>query len=101
MAAISGASGYVKEGSTTIAELKEWDLNTDTDLYDTTVFGDSFHEFIAGLRGATGTAQGFWMLSDTGQAALQSAMLGGTTVTLHLSPNGSNEYVATAFIKQV
>jgi len=101
MPAISGSGGYVKEGSTAVAEIHEWNATINADLYDSTVFGDSWKESVAGLKGATGSVMGYWMLSDTGQTALQNAILGGTTLTLHLSPNGTNEFAGSAFISQL
>lgn len=102
MATINGISGYVKAGSNTVAELDNWSANIDLDLYDSTAFGSGWHSFTSGLKGSTGTASGRWYGGDTnGQAALQAAVLGGTTVTLNLSPNGTNQYSGTAFIKQM
>ena len=99
MAKITGESGYVKEGSTSVAEMMDWTLTTDRDMYDGTIFGDTWHENVAGLGSATAVADGFWYIGDTGQAALQTAYLNGTTITLNLSPNGTNAYSATAFVK--
>lgn len=101
MAKITGEGGYVKEASTTLAEIKEWDLNVATDVYDGSIIGDNWKENVAGLRSLTGTVMGWWYITDTGQAALQTAALGGTTLALHLSANGTNEYTGTAIINQI
>lgn len=103
MTAINGTNGQVAVTSNVVAELDNWDATIDATLLDTTAFGVGWHAFIAGLKGASGTASGRWYQGDTnGQAALQAAILGGTTVTLNLSPNGgTNKYSGTAFIKQI
>lgn len=101
MTAINGISGTVKIGVNTVAEIDNWTLSIDTDLYDTTAFGSAWHTFIAGLRQGSGSFSGRWYQGDTnGQAVLQTDALGGIAVTLLLSPNGTNTYTCPAFIKQ-
>lgn len=100
MTAIAGTQGLVKVSAATVAEIDEWDLQTDANLYGTTAFGSSWETKIAGVKKWSGSFKGRWYMGDTnGQLALQNALLGGTSVALTLSSNGTNNYTGTAWIK--
>jgi predicted secreted protein len=106
MATTAGFGGFVKIGTFTVAEIDDWTLALGAAMLDTTAFGGSggaaagWKTFIAGLKDWSVTFKGRWDQTDTnGQAALQAAILGGTTVTIKLMVNGTNAYSGTAFIK--
>ena len=102
MTAIAGTQGAVKLGAATVAELDTWSLNVDANMYKTTAFGSGWLTQISGVKQASGTASGRWYMGDTnGQALLQAALLGGTSAALSLSPNGTNNYSGTFWIKQI
>ncbi len=102
MTAIAGFNGYVKIGSNTVAEIDKWDLNIDSDIYDTTAFGSVWKTQIPGLKKWSGTFSGRWYEGDTmGQAVLQTDLMTGVSATLNLSTNGTNAYSGTAWVKQL
>ena len=101
--AISGKGGNVKVGANVVAEVKNWKLDIESDMLDTTNFGTSgWKTFVAGLKSWSGSFELEWKVStDTnGQKALQDALLGGTTVSLVLDVQGTNNYSGTAFMKK-
>lgn len=100
MAAIAGKGGSAKIGANTIAEVTSWSLDISSDMLDSTSLGDNWREFIAGLKGATGSVEVKWDIpNDTnGQTALQNAILNGTTVTLNLYVNATKYYSGSAYI---
>lgn len=46
-----------------VAFLNEWDMDFDSDTYETTAFGDSNKTFVAGLPNGAGTFTGFYDIS--------------------------------------
>lgn len=100
--AISGLAGGVYLGVNKVAEIKEWSLDIEADTLDTSTFdGNGWKTFIAGQRGWGGSFSGQWKMTDTlGQKAWQDAVLGGTTLSIKLDVNGTNNYTGTAFIKK-
>ncbi len=102
MAAISGKAGSVVVGSDTLALIKNWSLDESNDLLETTNFGSSgTKEFIAGLYGASGSAEGLSDQSGTAQAALRTALTGGTSVSLKLYVDSTHYYSGTAFLSGI
>ena len=103
MAAIAGKSGSARLGANTIAEVTSWSLDISSEMLDSTSLGDDWKEFIAGLRGATGSVEVKWdVVSDAnGQAALQTAFLNGTAVTLDLYVNATKYYTGSAYISSL
>jgi predicted secreted protein len=102
MTAIMGFAGAVKIGTYTVAEIDNWNLSIDSDVLKTTKFGDTWKEQIAGVRMFSGKFGGRWDMTDTnGQVAFQSACMGGTTVTIILTVNGSHFYTGSVWIKNI
>ncbi|MDE2099062.1 MAG: hypothetical protein KGL39_17545 [Patescibacteria group bacterium] len=105
MAAIVGKGGAVKVGANTVAELDEWTLDIDADTLDDTSFGSDWKTYLQGLKSWTGSLKGRWdVATDTnGQAALQAALLGGTSITLALDVDSTTPhgYTGTAFVKKL
>lgn len=103
MAAIAGKGGSAKIGANTIAEVTSWTMDIAIDMLDSTSLGDDWREFIAGLAGATGSVEVKWDIPNdaNGQAALQTAALAGTTVTLNLYVNATNYYSGSAYVSNV
>ncbi len=85
--ALAGTFGSVYLPSTPlapIAELRSWSLNTTADNYDASVLGDTWREFVSGLKGWSGNMTGFYALTtDTnGQRVLYSALINNTSVVV-------------------
>jgi predicted secreted protein len=62
--------------------------------------GAGWKTYISGLKGWSGSFEAEWKVSGdtTGQKALQDALLGGTSLSIKLDVNGTNNYTGTAFI---
>lgn len=104
MAVVAGYNATVKEGSTTIQDISSFDLPFKMDMLETTAFSGSggatvgTKTFLPGLLGLQMKLTGNWNKGDTGQAALETAFFGRTTVSIVVSPNGSNTYTLTAYV---
>lgn len=102
---VAGYDGTVKIGSNTMLNVKQWELPLGADLYDTSSLGSQWKTYVPGLLGADAKVDVFTDLTDTtGQVALQTAIFGGTSVTLNLltsTAGGATQhtYSGTAFVK--
>ena len=99
MATHSGASGIVKNGTDTVAEVRTWTINTNADVIEDTAMGDTARTYLPGLSSADASIDVFWDETDTnGQVALAPR----TIVTLVLYPEGADSgdtyYTGTAII---
>ena len=82
MAILKGNAGALKLSSNTVTELQNWSVDVGQEYVDTTSFGDTMKENTPTFASWTATSDGHVDLADTnGQAALMTAVLGGTTVT--------------------
>lgn len=98
--AISGKDGKVAIGANTVVDIGEWSLDLDSDLQETTAFGDQWKRRVAGVKDATGSFSGRWNVAAANQQeALQNAFLNSTTVALRLYVDAVKYYSCTAFIK--
>lgn len=104
MAAAPGYSATVKNGATTIQDITSFDLPFKMDQLETTAFSGSGgaavgnKTFIPGLLGMDVKLSGSWNKADTGQLGLETAFFGRTTVSLIVSPNGTNTYSCTCYV---
>jgi predicted secreted protein len=102
MSAVVGYEGSVKIGTFTVVLLNSWELSPSSDILDITSFGDDWKNKIAGLKDWSAKVSGQFDFSDTnGQLALWTAFLNGSTVSLVLSPDGTQTFTGTAFVKAV
>lgn len=84
-----------------IAELTTWDLTTTAGNYDASVLGDTWMEFVSGLKGWSGTLSGFYALTTdlTGQRLLYSTLINNGSVVLVMSTApGGGSFEGTAHI---
>lgn len=66
------------------------EIGIEVDTAETTTFGDSWKEFIAGLAGATISVSGSWdPTTTTGPASAITATLGSTPKTFIAEPGGA------------
>jgi predicted secreted protein len=106
MAALAGTGGSVYiPGTPTVpvAQIRQWALTTSAGIYDASVLGDKWREFVAGLNTWTGTLTGYYALTTdlTGQRLLYAALVNNTTVVLVFSTvAGGGSFEGTAFITQ-
>lgn len=102
MATNIGKDGAVYSGSNAVAEIKEWSLETTSEVADDTVMGDSWMTHTATQKSWTASFTAFWDPTDaTGQQTLTE----GASITLNLYPTGNNsgdyEWTGTATITSV
>ena len=87
MALHKGSEGYVKVGSNTVAEIRDWSLSESADTIETTSMGDAARTYVPSLTSASGSVSCHWDEADT---TGQGAMTVGAEVTLNLYPEGSD-----------
>ena len=87
MATNIGKDGAVYSGSNAVAEIKEWSLETTSEVADDTVMGDSWMTHTATQKSWTASFSAFWdPTNTTGQQTLTE----GASITLKLYPTGNN-----------
>lgn len=103
--AIAGKNGKVIIGTGTskVVGIKSWSLELSLDTLEITALGDEWKNYIAGLKEWSASSEGdYEVTSDTtGQDALQTAYLAGSTVTVKLYVDSSNYYTGTAYINSL
>jgi len=97
-----GYNGSFKVAAAAANEIGDWELSIDAAMLDVTKLGDAWKDMLAGIKSWNGKAGGRWDMTDTnGQLALQSALTGGTSVTLNLYVSATHFYSGTAWIKAI
>lgn len=86
MANHKGSEGYVKVGSNTVSEVRDWSLTMSADTIEDTAMGDSARTYKSSLTSATGSITCYWDETDT---TGQGAMGAGDEITLNLYPEGA------------
>jgi hypothetical protein len=106
MATHIGSEGVVRIGANAVGEVTAFSLSIDSELIPQKKLGDTFESYKAGTRSWKGEVTCHWDEGDTnGQAAIEDAILGGTSVTLNLYPEGATTgdyyYTGTAFLSSM
>lgn len=82
MAVYSGHKGAVKVGANVVAEIEEFSIEVSREIHSYITLRQEFMGKAYGVGDWKGSASGRWYMGDTnGQAALQDALLDGTTAT--------------------
>ena len=102
MATNIGKDGAVYSGSNAVVEIKEWSLETTSEVADDTVMGDEWMTHTATQKSWTASFTAFWdPTNTTGQQTLTE----GASISLKLYPTGNNsgdyEWSGTATITSV
>lgn len=87
MATHTGSEGTVKVGTSAVAEIRSFSVQTTADTSEDTSMGDSWRTFKTTLKGWSGSLDCFWDETDT---TGQGALVEGAEVTLNLYPEGSS-----------
>lgn len=102
MATNIGKDGAVYSGSNAVAEIRDWSLETTSEVADDTVMGDSWMTHTATQKSWTASFTAFWDPTDTNG---QQTLTEGSSITLKLYPTGNNsgdyEWSGTATITSV
>lgn len=90
MSTYHGNDGSITIGANAIAKIRSWSVNLTKAIADDTGMGDSDMGYKPGHNDGTGEATCLFDHDDTtGQDALMTAFLAGTTVALNLYPAGN------------
>lgn len=98
MANITGKDGTVNVGANAIAEVRDWSIETSSDMVSDTVMGDTWVTNKPTLKSWTCSVNCYLDASDT---TGQGAFLEGAEFTLNLYPSGntsSNELYTGAVV---
>ena len=87
MATNIGKDGAVYNGTNAIAEIRDWSLETTSEVADDTVMGDDWMTHTATQKSWTASFTAFW---DPTAASNQLALTEGASITLKLYPTGNN-----------
>ena len=102
MATNIGKDGAVYSGSNAVAEIRDWSLETTSEVADDTVMGDTWMTHTATQKSWTASFTAFWDPTDTNG---QQTLTEGSSITLKLYPTGNNsgdyEWSGTATITSV
>lgn len=86
MATQTGKDGAVYVGANAVAEIRDWSLESTSEVVADTVMGDSWVSNKPTLKSWSSSFNAFWDSSDTnGQGALDE----GAEITLNLYPSGN------------
>jgi hypothetical protein len=85
MATHTGSEGTVHIGTDAIGELKGWSYTEGVTTIPTTTLNDTAETHTTGTTNWSGSAESFWDLDDTAQAALTI----GASITLKFYPEGA------------
>lgn len=101
MAALSGTAGSVSYagtaiGTASIVGISEWSLDFTMNEVETTAFGDSWQDFIDGIKGWSGSFSGNHD-TDSSQTTLRNAALGGSAILLRFH-DGNGMWSGTAYL---
>lgn len=78
-------------GTAAIVGIGEWSLDMGQDVPEVTAFGDTWKQFLAGLREYSGSFSGK-SDTDSSVATIRNAMLGGSAITLRLYDAAATYY---------
>ena len=88
---------------TDVADLREWSLNIDRDLFEISTFGSSgWREFQQNLNGASGSISGYWNVeASSAMKTIQDQILNqsaAATAEFWVEAAGNNGYTAEVFV---
>lgn len=99
MANHTGSEGTVKVGTSVIAEIRSFSVDTTADTIEDTTMGDSWRTYQSVLKTWSGSIDCYW---DETDATGQGTLVAGTQVTLNLYPEGATTgdkyYTGTAIV---
>ena len=106
MAAITGKSGTVLYAGGSVATIKSWSMDIQTDMHDVTTLSTGvvqWREFAAGISGWTGSIEGTFNADSTGQNNMIVASLAATTaaVVLEMDKDAGGSFVGGCFLESM
>ena len=106
MAVMTGTNGALRENGATICRVRNWNVNITRDALDVTCLGEEWRAYVAGLKGATGSATLIYDPQESAAVALLNSVFtagesGGADVEFVLSTADSKRLAAKAFVTSV
>lgn len=98
MSILKGKNAYVKIGANTMIQTDDWTLVINNGIEEITDHGDSWVVRTSTILDWNATVEMYTDFADTAQAALKTAVLAGTTVTVNLYESASNYWSGTVCI---
>lgn len=93
MPAVTGKSGTILFDGGSVATIKSWSMDINTDMHDVTTLSTGvvqWREFAAGISGWTGSIEGTFNADSTGQNNMITKALAGSTAALVLEMDKDN-----------
>jgi len=87
MPAVTGKGGTVTYKGGNVAQINSWSIDVNTNMHDVTSFSTEavvWREFAAGLQGWSGSIDGIFSATSTGQSDLIADTITPTTATVIL-----------------
>lgn len=101
MAGLKGYEGSFRLAGTATGDINEFNLDIELNTEDDAEFGDAWEDPSATTKKWSGTVKGKLNRSDTNQAAIEAALLGGTTVAARFYTTSSAYYSGTALVTKM
>jgi hypothetical protein len=106
MAAITGKSGTILYAGGSVATIKSWSMDIDTDMHDVTSLSTGtvqWRTFAAGISGWTGSAEGTFDSASTGQNNMIVATLAATTaaIVLEMDKDAGGSFTGGCHLEQM
>jgi len=99
MALLKGNQASIRVGANAVLECQSWSLDLGNEFVDTTSFGDTAREQTPTFQTWSGKASGKYDITDTnGQLALQTAVLGASTVDMRCYVDATHYYHGDAYV---
>lgn len=104
MAVLTGNSGEIKFGGSTVGKCRNFSIDISKDALETTVLGEIDRTYVEGLRGSTGSATILYDPEDVPTKNFLNSVLSTGTSTINLVLNtaaGGAALNCTAIVTQV
>lgn len=99
MATFSGSAGVLQISTASMAEVRSWSVETQSDTTDDTVMGDSWRTFKPSLKGWTGSADVLFDDTDTnGQVACTIGASVTVSFLMEGTASGAHKLSGTAIV---
>lgn len=106
MPAVTGKSGTILYDGGSVATIKSWSMDIQTDMHDVTTLSTGtvqWREFAAGISGWNGSVQGTFNADSTGQNNMITATLAATTaaIVLELDKTNGGKFSGGCFLESM
>ena len=97
MAAVTGKSGTILFDGGSVATIKSWSMDIQTDMHDVTTLSTGtvqWREFVGGISGWTGSAEGTFNSASTGQDNMITKTMSASTaaIILEMDKDGGGKF---------